>query len=104
MEFAADRRAAEASLPNLASALLKLLEAPSTGAFVQGSLAINPTEERIRRLTEHENGHARQRGRPTALCRPALWSVASGLATVGVIVLAVRIAPLVQGCSPAPVQ
>jgi hypothetical protein len=83
---------------------LKILEAPSSGAFVSGSLAINPTEERIRRLTEQDGGQAPQRGRPIARFRPIIWSAASGLAAVALIVLVVRMVPLIEGCSPAAVQ
>lgn len=98
LEFAADRRAAEVSLPHLASALLKLMEAPSSSSFTRAGLAINPTEERIRRLTEAD--HDRARGMFSGLARPLASSAASGALVVAVIGFAVPVVSSLQGCSP----
>lgn len=100
LEFAADRRAAEVSLPHLASALLKLLETPSSGLFTRAALAINPTEERIRRLTEMDEDRTRARRGLSALASPLAWSAASSMLVVAVIGLSIPVVSSLQGCSP----
>lgn len=100
LEFEADRRAANAiSLPHLASALLKLLEAPSGGTPVRASLDINPTEERIRRLTAVAGESDRHRSGLQALSPPVVWSAVSSLLVVGVIALVLQVVSSVSRCT-----
>lgn len=100
LEFTADRRAADVSLPHLASALLKLLEArPADGPFAGAGLAFNPTEERIRRLTEGQGAVGGRRWL-SPLTRPFAWSAASSMLVVSVIGLSVPVVNSIRSCSP----
>ncbi|MBI4219255.1 MAG: M56 family metallopeptidase [Chloroflexi bacterium] len=100
LEIRADEHAADAhSLPHLASALLKLLEAPAAGTFARGSLAINPTEERIRRLTAKADGSIPYGIGLHTLSRPIVWSVASSMLAVAVVALTVQVVSSVSRCS-----
>jgi beta-lactamase regulating signal transducer with metallopeptidase domain len=106
LEFAADRRAADASLPHLASALLKLLEAPAGSSIARGAVALSPTEERIRRLTTETDDLPRPQGGlrgyrgVRALTGPVLWTLASGVAAAAVVGMAVELGMSLERCPP----
>lgn len=100
LEFKADRRAADAiSLPHLASALLKLLEVPSGDTPARASLAIHPTEERIRRLTAEAGESDRHRSGLQALSAPVFWSAVSSLLAGGAIALVLQVISSVTRCA-----
>jgi Zn-dependent protease with chaperone function len=100
LEFKADQHAAHVvSLPHLASALHKLLEAPAVRPFARGSLAINPTEERIRRLTAEAEGPIPHGIGLCVFSRPVVWSAASTVIAVGMVVLTVQVVSSISRCA-----
>lgn len=101
LELVADRRAVDfVSLPLLASALLKILAARTPYDPKITVPAFNPTEERIRRLTEGSGG--RWKGFVGVMARPLAWTTGSGVIAVTVLVLGLPVVLSLSGCMRPP--